>query len=44
MFYGRYNLRVFFMLPAVAIGVDTDGRFFCEVVWGCWAVGVGDKP
>jgi hypothetical protein len=38
--YGRYNPNVMFLLPTAAIGVDTDGRYFFEVAWLCWAVGV----
>lgn len=39
--YARANYNVFFVLPAFAVGVDRDGRYFCEVAWGCWAIGVG---
>ena len=38
--YGRYNPNVMFLLPTIAIGVDTDGRFFFEVAWFCWAAGI----
>ena len=38
--YGRYNPNVLFLIPAAAVGVDVDGRYFFEVAWLCWAVGV----
>lgn len=38
--YGRYNPNVMFLLPAVAVGVDKDGRFFLEAAWLCWAAGI----
>lgn len=41
-FYTRTNARVFFLLPAVAVGVDVDGRYFAEIAWGCWSLGFGD--
>ncbi len=41
MFYTRTNPNVFFLFPAAAVGVDRDGRFFFEVAWACWAIGVG---
>jgi hypothetical protein len=41
MMYLRENYRVFFLLPAVAIGRDTDDRVFFEIAWLCWAAGVG---
>lgn len=39
--YLRTNTRVFFLLPACAVGIDLDGRVFFEVAWLCWAAGVG---
>jgi len=42
--YARTNARVFFLLPAIAVGADIDGRYFLEVAWLCWAVGIGDAP
>lgn len=40
--YTRRSENVFFLLPALAVGVDMDGRYFLEVAWLCWAVGIGD--
>lgn len=40
--YGRKNPNVCFILPALAFGIDTDGRFFFEAAWLIWAIGVGD--
>lgn len=42
--YARTNTKVFFLLPAVAVGTDIDGRYFLEVAWFCWVVGIGDAP
>lgn len=39
--YARHNPNVCFILPALAIGVDVDGRYFMEVAWLCWAAGLG---
>lgn len=39
--YSRYNPSVVFLLPTLAVGLDTDGRPFIEVAWLCWAVGLG---
>ncbi len=39
--YARHNPNVLFVWPALAVGVDLDGRFFFEVAWLLWAVGVG---
>lgn len=41
--YMRVGANVFFLLPAVAVGVDVDGRFFLEVAWGNYAIGLGGK-
>jgi hypothetical protein len=30
-----------FLLPTAAIGIDTDGLYFFELAWLCWAVGIG---
>lgn len=38
--YVRHNPNVMFLLPTAAVGVDTDGRYFLEVAWLCWAVGI----
>jgi hypothetical protein len=38
--YFRYNPNVLFILPAMAVGVDVDGRVFLEVAWLCMAVGI----
>ena len=40
--YFRVNVRVFFLLPAIAVGVDADDRYFVEVAWLCFAAGFGD--
>lgn len=42
--YSRINSSVFFIIPALAIGIDVDGRYFIEAAWLCFAVGLGDKP
>lgn len=39
--YVRENQKVVFLLPTLAIGVDTDGRYFFEAAWLHWAIGVG---
>lgn len=39
--YGRYNPNVVFIWPALAFGVDRDGRVFLEAAWLCWAIGIG---
>lgn len=38
--YTRVNNHVFFILPAIACGVDLDGTYFIEVAWFNFAVGV----
>lgn len=38
--YLRHNPNVIFIFPAAALGVDVDGRYFFEVAWLFWAVGV----
>jgi hypothetical protein len=38
--YGRFNPNVLFLIPAIAVGVDVDGRVFLEVAWLCWAAGI----
>jgi hypothetical protein len=43
MIYTRTSTRTLFLLPAIAIGVEEDGKPFLEVAWLWWAVGVGDK-
>ena len=40
--YIRHNPNVCFIFPALAMGIDIDGRYFLEFAWLCWAVGVGD--
>lgn len=40
--YTRHNPNVAFLWPALAIGVDADGRNFMEIAWLWWAVGIGD--
>lgn len=42
--YYRTSQSVFFLFPAVAVGVDVDGRYFIEFAWLCWAIGLGSKP
>ena len=39
--YARHNPNVCFVWPALALGVDIDGRFFFEAAWLCWAAGIG---
>lgn len=41
MIYVRQNNSVCFLLPTMAVGSDLDGRFFVEVAWLNFAVGVG---
>lgn len=41
MTYLRHNPNVCFLWPSVAVGVDADGRFFMELGWLFWAVGLG---
>ena len=41
--YMRTNSKVFFILPAIAVGEDVDGRYFVEVAFFFWAVGFGDS-
>lgn len=38
--YTRTNKKVFFVWPALAFGIDLDGRMFFEAAWGFWAVGL----
>lgn len=40
IFYLRISERVFFLLPAVAVGVDVDGAYFFEVAWFNYAIGI----
>ena len=44
MIYFRLSERTVFLLPAIAVGLDVDGRPFFEVAWLNWAVGIGDQP
>jgi len=39
--YSRINNNVFFLLPAIAVGVDTDGQYFVEVAFFNIAIGFG---
>jgi len=39
--YGRHNQNVCFIWPALAFGVDRDGRYFFEAAWLWWAAGIG---
>ena len=41
MFYHRTSERVFFLLPAIAIGIEVDGRYFFEIAWFNFALGLG---
>ena len=41
IFYGRTNYNVCFIFPAIATGVDIDGRVFFEIAWLFYAVGFG---
>lgn len=41
-FYLRTNHNVCFIWPALAIGIDKDGRYFIEAAWLFWAAGIGD--
>ena len=43
MFYTRKSHYTMFLLPAVAVGMEDDGRPFLEFAWLCWAVGIGCK-
>lgn len=43
MFYHRISSNVFFILPTVAAGIDTDGMFFFELAWFNIAIGLGAK-
>jgi len=40
--YTRHNPNVCFIWPALAFGVDRDGRYFMEAAWLWWAVGIGE--
>jgi hypothetical protein len=44
MIYFRRSEYVVFLLPAIAVGLQVDGRPFFEVAWFNWAVGIGDGP
>lgn len=39
----RVNQRVFFVFPALAVGIDEDGAVFMEAAWFNLAVGIGTK-
>ncbi len=39
--YVRRSENTYFLLPAIAIGVDSEDRIFLEVAWLSWAVGIG---
>lgn len=41
MIYTRVNSNVFFLLPAFAVGIDLDGRYFFEIAWLVFAIGLG---
>lgn len=41
MFYHRVSDNVFFLIPAIAVGVDIDGQFFFELAWFNIAIGIG---
>ena len=41
MIYTRTNSRVCFLLPSAAVGVDIDGRYFFEVAWLFFVIGLG---
>lgn len=41
MFYTRCNQNVCFLLPTAAVGTDVDGRYFFEVAWLFFVVGLG---
>jgi len=43
MIYTRTNNNVFFLIPTAATGIDTDGRFFFEIAFLCFAVGIGGE-
>ena len=47
MIYVRQSPRVCFLLPAIALGLDTENENeypFLEVAWLFWAIGIGEKP
>lgn len=39
--YVRTNNLVFFLLPALAVDIDTDDRYFIEIAWFNIAIGFG---
>jgi hypothetical protein len=39
--YTRINRRVFFLTPAVAVGIDEFDYFFIEIAWLNIAIGFG---
>ena len=41
LFYFRQNSRVCFLLPTAACGIDLDGRYFFEVAFLFFVIGVG---
>ncbi len=42
--YIRRSSSTLFLLPAVAVGIDIDGRPFIEIAWLNIAIGIGEKP
>lgn len=42
--YFRTSAHTLFLLPAIAVGVDVDGRPFIEIAWLNVAVGIGERP
>ncbi len=41
--YGRTNPNVCFIWPTIGIGIDKDGRYFFEVAWLFFAIGIGGE-
>lgn len=39
--YFRKNYKVFFIFPALAVGIDENECFFLEVAWFNYAAGLG---
>lgn len=42
--YFRTSKSTLFLLPTIAIGLDSDGRVFLEFAWLNIAFGIGDAP
>lgn len=42
--YCHMSKNTFFLLPAVAVGFDSDGLYFVEIALFNFAIGFGGKP